>query len=136
MPEDFPILQELALNVVRKRWAGVIPTKRDRADIPVQRPGTLLVFNDGKMWTSALRRVAGTESFVVDALSVSVVWTRTREVEVEVPIPSANPADDFTVLARFTCRVERAGLVAEQVPSTYRRSSATFSARIAVCTAG
>ena len=126
MAEDFPILHELALGVARKRWGGVIPSKRPRGEIPVQQPGTLLVFNDGRTWTSAQGRVAGTESFVVDALSVSVVWTRMRDVEVEVPIPSANPADDFTVLARFTCRVEKPELVAEQGPIDVARILGNF----------
>jgi hypothetical protein len=111
---DFPIISETSLGEARKRWGGIIPSIRE--GLPQPQAGTVLVFGDGRRWTQARGRVKGTEDFVVDATTVTIVQTRTRTMDVDVAIPSADHADDFTVMASFQCRVTSPELVAEQGP--------------------
>ena len=117
MPHDvaaFPIVSETELGEPRRRWGGIIPSIRD--DVPVPKAGTVLVFSDGRRWTSARGRVKGTEDFVVNATSVTVVQTRARTIDVDVEIPSADHADNFTVRVSFLCRVTSPELVAQEGP--------------------
>jgi hypothetical protein len=114
--KDFPVISEIELPVVRRRGWGILPSVRDPADLPAQRPGTTLVFGNGKRWVEARGRLKGTEDFVVDAMTVSVVHTRERVIDVDTRIPSKDPAEDFAVLVGFSCRVTRPELVAEVGP--------------------
>jgi len=114
--KDFPVISEIELPVARRRGWGILPPVRDPNDLPAQRPGTTLVFSNGKRWVEARGRIKGSEDFVVDAMAVSVVRTRERVINVDVKIPSKDLADDFVVLAGFSCRVTRPELVAELGP--------------------
>jgi hypothetical protein len=116
MAYDYPILLEKALPAPPKRFLGIIPSRRDLAELPVATPGTVLVFHNGGNWERARGRLTGTEPYVVDALCVSVVQTRSRDIEVYLKIPSASAADDFTILARFTCRVTSPEVIAAHGP--------------------
>jgi hypothetical protein len=113
---DFPVLFERGLGEPRRRVFGLLAGVRDRSEIPLQRPGTVLLFYDGRVWTQATGRVSGAEEFVRRALAVSVVWTRNRHVNVEFSIPSLDPADDFTVVATFRCVVTSTRDAAEEGP--------------------
>jgi hypothetical protein len=113
---DFPVLLERGLDEPRRRAFGLLPAVRDPSEIPVQRPGTVLLFYDGLLWTQATGRVTGAEDFVRRALAVSVVWTRPRHVNVDLAIPSLDPADDFTVVASFRCIVTDTQIAAEEGP--------------------
>ncbi len=113
--KDFPVISETELPPARSRGWGLLPSIRDRDTLPQQRPGTVLVFNDGSRWTQARGRLKGTEDFVVDAVAVSVVRTRERIVDVDLEIHSKDPADDFGVLVRFACRVTNPELVAKEL---------------------
>lgn len=123
--KDFPVSLEKELGKPRKRFAGLLVT-RDLSELPPQRPGTLLVFHNGSTWTVAHGRIKGSEDYVVEALSVSVVQSRMREIEVEVRIPSKDPADDFTVVAGFACQVTRPELIAEQGPFSVVKRLQTY----------
>jgi hypothetical protein len=112
--KDFPVIFETELPKARKRI--LLPDVREPDGLPVQRPGTTLVFNNGKKWVQARGRIKGTEEFVVDATEVSVVRTRERVVDVDVKIPSKDLAEDFGVLVGFSCKVTKPDLVAEQGP--------------------
>lgn len=114
--KDFPIISETALPNLRRRMWGILPTVREPTGLPPQRPGTALVFSDGKKWVEAQGRIKGNEDFVVRAMAVSVVRTRERVVGVAVRIPSKDPADDFALLVGFWCKVTRPELVAEVGP--------------------
>ena len=113
---DFPVLFERGLEEPRRRIFGLLSAGRDRSEIPLQRPGTVLLFYDGRLWTQATGRVTGAEDFVRRALAVSVVWTRPRHVNVDVSLPSQDPADDFTVVAIFRCVVTSTQVAAEEGP--------------------
>jgi len=114
--KDFPVISETELPVVRRRGWGMLPSFRDPNDLPAQRPGTTLVFSNGRRWVEARGRIKGTEDFVVDAMAVSVVVTRERVIEVDMRIPSKDPTEDFAVRVGFSCRVTAPELVAELGP--------------------
>jgi hypothetical protein len=121
----FPI-EEIPLSPVPKRFLGLIPAQRAAAEIPPQRPGTVLVFNTGEKWVEARGPIRGTESFVVGAVAVSIVQTRPEEVNVRIDIPSAGLADKFTILSRFACRVMEPARVAEHGPIDVSGALANF----------
>lgn len=109
--ESFPVLEERQLQPpARKFFRGAF---RDPAELPQQRPGTVLAFEvDGNYQTMARQHLTGTEPVVVRAVAVSVVSTRARTVSVDLKAPSANPADDFVIRIDFRCQVSRPETVA------------------------
>lgn len=125
MVAAFPV-QEIPLEPVPRRALGFIPSRRSLAAIPIQQPGTTLVFNTGDKWIPVRSRIIGTESFVVQAVAVSIVQTRTYEVPVEILIPSASLADDFTIVCLFNCRVVDVVRAAEQGPYDVAKALGNF----------
>ncbi|MFD8499448.1 hypothetical protein [Amycolatopsis sp. NPDC059657] len=89
---------------------------REIEELPQLAPGTVLVFevDSGYVAFNERRHLAGREDVVVNAVSVSLVDVRDRLVRVPFAVPSSSPADDFTVLVDFQCRVVRPESVAEQ----------------------
>lgn len=117
MNDGFPVVVEMPLGAPTKRMGGLIPPKRALSELPIQEPGTVLVFESaGGTWTPARGRLTGTEPFVVNAISVSMVKMRTQTVDTEIQIASVSAADDFTIRVQFNCRVSDATLVAQQGP--------------------
>lgn len=117
MYESFPVVVEMPLGAPTKRWGGMIPSKRSLSELPIQEPGTVLVFEDSSgVWTPARGRLNGTEPFVVNAISVSVVRMRTQAIDTEIQIASFSAADDFNVRVQFNCRVSDPTLVAQNGP--------------------
>ncbi len=105
--QPYPILKEQALGPARRRW--LLGGRRDPAELPEQMPGTILVFevNGGYRAFHERRHLTGAEEQVVDAVAVSVVDVRRREVVVDFEIPSASPANDFLIRTSFRCTVMR-----------------------------
>jgi hypothetical protein len=62
------------------------------------------------------KHLTGTEEPVVDATAVCLVDTRARHFTVQFPLPSASPADDFTVRATFRAQVTDPERAAEEGP--------------------
>lgn len=109
----FPVVDERPLGPVQRRLLGA---RRELSQLPVQRPGTALVFASGSGMYRVYREdrhLKGTEDAVVSAVSVSVVDLRERSIWVELTIPSASPADDFMIRVCFRCRVTSPERVAE-----------------------
>ena len=125
MTLDFPVT-ETTLGPAPKRLGGLIPAQRPAAEIPQPGPGGVLVFNNGERWVKAPGRIRGSESFVVDAIAVSVVQTRPAEVEVRIEIPSASLADNFTILSHFTCQIVDPVRAAENGPIDLSRALAKY----------
>lgn len=111
MSEDpYPVIEERPLAAVARRFFRT--TRRDLADLPEARPGTLWVFDVGGHYEALdRRRLSGTEPVVLDAVAVSLVDIRPRRVPVELSIPSSSPADDFVFRADFRCRVTNPSMV-------------------------
>ncbi len=105
--QAYPILKEQTLGPVRRRW--LLGGRRDRAEFPEQPPGTILVFEANGAYRAfhERRHLTGAEEVVIDAVSVSVVDVRPREVMVDLEIASSSPANDFLVRASFRCTVTR-----------------------------
>jgi hypothetical protein len=109
--EQFPVLTEQQLDKPARRFFGA---KRDNAELPGLVPGTVLVFeNNGRYQRMSRRRLVGNEPVVVQSMSVSLVSTRARLIEVDLVLPSASPADEFTIRVRFRCQVTEPEVVAE-----------------------
>jgi hypothetical protein len=107
----YPVLEERPLGRPNRRW---LARARDISELPVQLPGTVLVFEVGSGYLAFTERrhLAGREELVVNAVSVSLVDARSRTVTAQLIIPSNNVADDFVVLADFRCCVEEPEAVA------------------------
>jgi len=101
----YPILEERALGPAQRRL--LLGSKRNTAELPMQRPGTVLVFEVGGRHQAYRegRHLRGVEDDVVGALSVSIIDVRERPIWVELAIPSDSAADDFLVGVCFRCRV-------------------------------
>jgi hypothetical protein len=101
----YPILEERTLPPVK----GWLRPRRELAQLPPQRPGTVLVFTVNGRY-EVLRdapQLRGTEETVVGASSVSLVdISRDRLLPVNIELPSASPADSFTAVVTFMCTVE------------------------------
>jgi hypothetical protein len=105
--------KELPFPVLEERWLSYAPGKflrgarRDPSVLPKARPGTVLVFRAGSRYVAfdSHKHLTGKEEYVVDATAVCLVDMRTRIYMVLIPIPSASPADDFTIRATFRARV-------------------------------
>ncbi|MEV6925875.1 hypothetical protein AB0M46_15445 [Dactylosporangium sp. NPDC051485] len=115
MTDDYPV-REIALGLVPRRGLGLIPARRNPATLPAQQPGVALIFSTGDKWQVARGAIAGTESYVTSAVSVSVVQTREKDIEVDVPIPSNSHIDEFTVRCRFQCQVTDPVVAAQRGP--------------------
>ncbi|MEU9888446.1 hypothetical protein [Sphaerisporangium sp. NPDC051011] len=105
MSTGYPIVEERSLPAVPRKWLR--PGRRDPADLPEQRPGTVLVFevNGGYQAFTERRHLRGSEDAVVCAVAVSVVEVRSRFVTATVTIPSCDLAHEFPVQATFRCIV-------------------------------
>jgi hypothetical protein len=82
-------------------------SRRELSELPDQRPGTVLVFevNGGYQEFAERRHLRGSEDALIDAVSVSVIDTRSRSVPVDLAIPSTDLAHDFPVRVTFRCTV-------------------------------
>lgn len=109
---NYPVVAEHPLRPARRRM--LLGGKRDLAELPVQEPGTVLVFEvNGRFEAFRERRhLTGTEDAVVSAVAVSLVDVRPRLVRTALSIPSNSPADDFTVEAVFRAKVTKPESVA------------------------
>jgi hypothetical protein len=123
--DPYPVLQERSLGEpVRKFLRG---PRRDESELPRQEPGTVLVFEaDGRYQALPRQRLTGNEPVVLQSMSVSLVSTRSRIVNVEVELPSASPADDFTVRVGFNCHVVQPEVVAESGLRDIREPLSTY----------
>lgn len=102
---SFPVLQEKALPYIPRRlFKGA---RRDLSELPQLGPGSVLVFRHGARYEAFRedKHLTGAEEAVVDATAVFLVDVRTRRFTIWVPLPSASPADDFTVRVSFNARV-------------------------------
>src|SRR4051794_38098392 len=92
----YPIVEELTLAPPRRTIFG---SRRDVAELPQQRPGTVLVFATpgGHEVLSGARHFNGREDVIIDAVAVSVIDTRERIVTIPVELPSGTVADSFHV---------------------------------------
>jgi hypothetical protein len=108
---SYPVLFEQALGEpIRKLFRGA---RRDLSELPAQPPGTVYVFEtEGRYQTMPRQRLSGAEPVVLRSMSVSLVSTRARVIQVEIRLPSASPADDFTMQVGFRCQVARPEIVA------------------------
>jgi hypothetical protein len=111
MTTQYPVIEEHALPPLARRLLGA---RRDPQTMPTPKPGTVLVFQVGDRWEAYLegRHVRGNEAAVVNAVSVSLVDIRNRDVGVDLRIPSSNVSHDFLVRSTFNCRVVRPEVVA------------------------
>lgn len=135
--ESYPVLSELSLGQpMRSFWRGA---RRDMSQVPELPPGAVYVFeHDGHYETMPRRRLDGSETIVLQSMSVSLVSVRARVVEVEIGLPSASPADDFTMKVGFRCQVVRAEIVAaaglrdlSNLLATYLAGDQTLAAKCA-----
>ncbi|EWC62545.1 hypothetical protein UO65_2135 [Actinokineospora spheciospongiae] len=104
---------------------------RDLSELPTPTPGTVLVFETatGHHAATERRHLTGGEDVVVDAVAVALVDIRERLVPVRLALPSASPADEFTVTVDFRCRVTRADVVAAAGHHDVTRSLEIFLKR-------
>jgi hypothetical protein len=125
----FPVLEERSLAYVLRRFLRV--TRRDLNDLPEVRPGTVLVFRCGSRYVAfnETKHMTGAEEPVVDATAVSLVDIRARDFTVHFQVPSANPADDFTIRATFRARVTDPERAAEAGPLDLGRYLMTYLER-------
>jgi hypothetical protein len=103
--QPYPIIKEQMLGPVRQRW--LLGGRRDVAELPEQPPGTVLVFEVNGVYRAfhERRHLTGAEELVIDAVSVTVVDVRRRNVVVDLEIASASPANDFLIRSSFLCAV-------------------------------
>ncbi|MGW5050710.1 hypothetical protein [Actinokineospora sp. NPDC004072] len=121
MQNRYPVVSEVALDRAPRKVLG---RSRSLSDLPKAAPGTELVFETSSGHIAFTDRIhlSGREDLVVNAVSVAVVDIRPRLVPVFLRIPSASPADDFTVQVDFACqvlsseRVAKVGLVDVATP--------------------
>lgn len=108
---NYPVVAEQQLSAVSRGWWA---RRRGRTDAPGRPPGSVYVFQVGGQYREYPEDVPFDPCHpdVVDASSVSLVDIRSRLVEVRLAVPSASPADDFTIRASFTCAVTDAVSVA------------------------
>ncbi len=101
------MVEERRLAPVRRRWWRFFRRRRDTAELPERRPGTVHVFEvDGEYATCGDRgHPRGHHRVVVRAVSVSVVDVRERTVVARLTVPSANAAAAFQIEAVFRCQV-------------------------------
>jgi hypothetical protein len=113
--QPFPVIEEQALPHVPGRFF----VRRDLNLLPQVHPGTMLVFKHGSRYEafSDAEHLTGREEPVVDATEVSLVDLRSRVFTLYLPLPSASPADDFTVKVSFRARVTDAERVAAEGPA-------------------
>jgi hypothetical protein len=117
----FPVLEEKSLpHIARKFMRGA---RRDLSELPAVLPGSVLVFRHGPRYVAfrESRHLTGAEEPVVDATAVCLVDTRARYFTVQFPLPSASPADDFTVRVIFQARVTDPERAAAEGPVDVRR---------------
>jgi hypothetical protein len=121
--DRYPVLEEHTLPPVRRRL--LLGGRRDPAEIPVQRPGSVLVFRvNDRYETFSGRHLNGAEEIVIEAISVSLVDIRPCDIQVTLPIPSKNAANDFMVQVTFRCQVTDPAMVVSHYmhdPSTALR---------------
>jgi hypothetical protein len=112
--ESFPVLEEKSLPYIPARPFA----RRDRSQLPCVRPGTVLVFRHGSKYEALSKdgHLSGREDIVVDAAEVSLVDLRPRNFPLFLPLPSAHPADDFTIKVQFQAHVTDAERAAEHGP--------------------
>ncbi|WP_406673848.1 hypothetical protein WBK31_35630 [Nonomuraea sp. N2-4H] len=105
MSTSYPIIEEQDLPPSQRRFG--IFARRDPAQLPQPRAGTVLVFevHGGHHAFAERGHPRGTEEAVVEARSVAVVDVRARHVSAEVELPSRDLGYKFTVRANFRCRV-------------------------------
>ena len=117
----YPVLEERALALIPRRLLRA--ERRDLNDLPVSRPGTVLVFRHGTRYVAfrETTHLTGAEDSVVEAAAVCLVDMRPRYFTVHFPLPSASPADDFTIRAGFRARVTSAERAAEEGPVSLTR---------------
>ena len=111
---SYPVLEERMLPPVPRRFMRA--ARRDLADLPALRPGSVLVFHHGSRY-AAFREpthLTGAEAPVVDATAVALVDIRTRHFTIYFQLPSASVADDFTIRVAFRARVTDPERAAEQ----------------------
>jgi hypothetical protein len=116
LESQFPVLEERALPYIPRKLMKA--ARRDVDDLPAPRPGSVLVFHHGSQYVAfdEASPLTGKEEAVVDATAVCLVDTRTRHFTVHLPLPSASPADDFTIQAVFHARVTDPTRAAEEGP--------------------
>lgn len=109
---NYPVVSERPLAPSKQRL--LLRSKRDLSELPQQEPGTVLVFEvNGRHEAFPERRhLTGAENVVVEAVSVSVIDVRARQIPVEISIPSSSPADDFLIRVWFGCEVTKPEAVA------------------------
>lgn len=112
----YPVLEERILTSVPRRFMR--PARRDLNDLPVLRPGSVLVFHHGSRYVAfkETTHLTGTEDPVVDATAVAMVDVRARPFTIYLPLPSASAADDFTARATFRAHVTDPERAAEHGP--------------------
>jgi len=116
MDLPFPVLEERPLAYVQRKVLRI--ARRDPGDLPVPGPGSVLVFRHGSRYVAFQedRHLTGAEEPVVDATAVFLVDKRARDFTIYFSVPSASPADDFTVRVTFRARVADPERAAEEGP--------------------
>jgi hypothetical protein len=118
-PKDsapFPVLEEKSLPAIPRKFMRV--ARRDLSELPEVRPGSVLVFHYGSRYHAfaEAKPLTGSEEPVVDATTVFLVDMRRRPFTVQFTIPSARPADDFTIRTMFIAQVKNPEKAAEAGP--------------------
>lgn len=116
----FPVLEERPLSYIPKKFMRGV--KRDLGELPDVQPGTVLVFYHGSRYVAFRedKHLTGSEEPVIDATAVCLVDIRVRQFTVQFQVPSANPADDFTIRTIFQARVTIPERAAEEGPIDIR----------------
>lgn len=124
----YPVISEHALGRAPRKFLSRV---RDLSELPASAPGTVLVFETatGHHAATERRHLTGGEDVVVDAVAVALVDVRERLIPVRLALPSASPADEFTVTVDFSCRVTRADVVAAAGRRDVSRSLEIFLGR-------
>jgi len=102
---NYPVIEERALPPIDRRRVFKA-ARRDPSTLPSQEPGSVYVFEyNGSYQDPYSRRVAGTESHVVDATAVSLVQIRDRLTTVRRSMPSGRAGANLVVSVTFRCVV-------------------------------
>ncbi len=109
--DSYPIIRTIKLD--RPEYRFLRGPRRDSESIPQTGPHeTLVICVGGEYQVHHGQFFRGTEDFIANATSVSVVDTTSRRaVKTRLPIPSRNAALGFELTVNFSCTVEDPALV-------------------------
>lgn len=100
-PCKFPVLERRELDHPRHQ-RRIFKRRRDLADLPVQTPGTTLVFQRSNSWEPAVEPLKRTSSLLVESSSVLLVQMASSRVECTVTVGAL----EISASALFQCKVE------------------------------